>query len=247
MRIQRFATAAECRLGTSETRACSATSRRSLPPRGQARARLRALHPVPSGAAPRPRSPVLPFPFITRSRGGGGGGDAKAVAGGSASGGGWNLPLLYDSRRRLGKRATAAVVLVEGAGAAGGLAGHSSRACTESRDRPALERKSGANDKGCARAKAPARTRLRRGSGRPAAPESAGRDRRKGGPQARRHARLLAQAAVSAGAGGRPARADMILPSPRRRRRSGRSRDATPREAHRRYRPRVTTGGRDGD
>ena len=164
LRIQSLiATASETRLGTRESRRLSRHISHCQPCRREAMAAgldsaILTHVPLRRRAAAKIAG-LLPFPLVTRSRGGGGGGDASLA---SSSGGGWmaNLPLLSEQLAGgWGKLATAAVVLVAGAGAAGvGSQVVAAGPSSESRDRPAQERTSGATDRGGSSA-AKARTR----------------------------------------------------------------------------------------
>ncbi len=154
-RIQSLiATASETRLGTRESRRLSRHISHCQPCRREAMvagldSAILTHVPLRRRAAAKIAG-LLPFPLVTRSRGGGGGGGDASLA--SSSGGGWmaNLPLLSEQLAGgWGKLATAAVVLVAGAGAAGvGSQVVTAGPGSESRDRPALERTSGATDRG---------------------------------------------------------------------------------------------------
>ena len=197
LRIQSLiATASETRLGTRESRRLSRHISHCQPCRREAMvagldSAILTHVPLRRRAAAKIAG-LLPFPLVTRSRGGGGGGDASLA---SSSGGGWmaNLPLLSEQLAGgWGKLATAAVVLVAGAGAAGvGSQVVAAGPGTESRDRPAQERTSGATDRGGssaakARTVAPAaegkRTAGRAGRAAADRRKAAARAKRDGGP-----------------------------------------------------------------
>ena len=217
-----IATAAESRLGTRESRRLSRHISHCQPCRREAMAAgldSAILTHVPLGRRAAAKiAGLLPFPFITRSRGGGGGGgDAHGASLASSSSGGWmaNLPLVSEQLAGgWGKLATAAVVLVAGAGAAGvGSQVVAAGPDTESRDRPALERKSGAADKGSsAAAKAPARTRLAEGKRAAGRAGSAAAGRRKAG-SGKRDATPGSPGGGSAGGGGTTGGAADLIPA----------------------------------
>jgi RNA polymerase sigma factor (sigma-70 family) len=149
-------TASENQLGTREARRLSRHISHCQPCRREAMAAgldtaILTHVPLRRRAAAKVAG-LLPFPIFTRSRGGGGAADAP---GSSLA----NLPLFSEQLAGAwGKLATAAVVLVAGAGAAGvGTKVVSAGPDTDTQSRPALERRGGAERK----ASAPADTATR--------------------------------------------------------------------------------------
>jgi RNA polymerase sigma factor (sigma-70 family) len=211
LRVQSLiAAAAESRLGTRESRRLSRHISHCQPCRREAMAAgldSAILTHVPLGRRAASKiAGLLPFPLVTRPRGGGGGDTHGASLASSSGGGGWmaNLPLLSEQLAGgWGKLATAAVVLVAGAGAAGvGSQVVAAGPDTESRDRPALERKSGAGDKGSSSAKAPTLARTAEGKRAAGRAGRAAADRRKSGSAKRDAAQGPSGSSGGAGTGG---------------------------------------------
>ncbi len=156
VRIQDLiATASEHQLGTRDVRRLSRHISHCQPCRREAMAAgldtaILTHVPLRRRAAAKVAG-LLPFPIFTRSRGGGGAADAP---GSSLA----NLPLFSEQLAGgWGKLATAAVVLVAGAGAAGvGTQVVSAGPDTDKQSRPALERRD-AGERKAPRRRAPPR------------------------------------------------------------------------------------------